>query len=150
MTATFIISACTGEFILPFVVSVILENSISRHVKSSVLLIVIYFQIGNFMDVFPRIFLYVTLGCSIGVTITFAIVAYLCNKRLFLPPLPKDLKVVSPISVIASDGFDTIDLGTINDRDSGKASLSDGNGELNKGFDETDGSKNGNVNLNKN
>lgn len=54
MTASFITAACLGEFIIPAIIS-------------------------NFVESEPRVFLWVTLYCSLAITILFAIVTTICR-----------------------------------------------------------------------
>lgn len=54
MTASFITAACLGEFIIPALIS-------------------------NFVESEPRVFLWVTLYCSIAITILFIVVSIICR-----------------------------------------------------------------------
>lgn len=55
IAATFTVSACLGEFVLPTIV-------------------------GNFIDVYPVMFLWITLFCTVADVLLFAFVNYLCHK----------------------------------------------------------------------
>ena len=57
MTASFISAACIGEFIIPALIS-------------------------NFVESEPRVFLWVTLYCSLAITILFLIVTTICRVCL--------------------------------------------------------------------
>lgn len=54
MTASFITAACLGEFIIPAIIS-------------------------SFVETEPRVFLWVTLYCSIAITLLFAVVTTICR-----------------------------------------------------------------------
>lgn len=57
ITASFITSACLGEFVVPVIMS-------------------------NFIDIYPKVFLYLTLGCSLMLALLLVTIVVFCRFKL--------------------------------------------------------------------